>query len=158
MTSGEKQAFTLRISQANPTEMVVVLYDMLLCYLKDGQAALEQKNDMELQAAVRRARGCIGELLNSLNLKYEQAQVLHRLYGFCIRKLASAEAGRRALPLEEIEQIIVPLRNAYAQIAAQNSAGPVMNNSQTVYVGLTYGRNSLTENMTDQGANRGMFA
>ena len=33
-----------------------------------------------------------------------------------------------------------------------------MNNSQTVYAGLTYGKNVLTENMADQGANRGMFA
>ena len=39
----------------------------------------------------------------------------------------------------------------------QNSSGPVMNNSQTVYAGLTYGRNQLTENMADQGSNRGML-
>ena len=32
-----------------------------------------------------------------------------------------------------------------------------MNNSQTVYAGLTYGRNQLTENMADQGTNRGML-
>lgn len=157
MTNVEKQDFTLRISQANPTQMVVILYEMLLCYVKDGKTALEQGNDTDLQAAVRRARGCVGELMNSLNLQYEPAPALLGLYGFCIRKLAAAEGGKRVLPLEEIERIVIPLKDAYGQIAGQNSAGPVMGNSQTVYAGLTYGRNSLTENMTDQGANRGMY-
>ena len=157
MTNVEKQDFTLRISQANPTQMVVILYEMLLCYVKDGKTALEQGNDTDLQAAVRRARGCVGELMNSLNLQYEPAPALLGLYGFCIRKLAAAERGKRVLPLEEIERIVIPLKDAYGQIAGQNSAGPVMGNSQTVYAGLTYGRNSLTENMTDQGANRGMY-
>lgn len=157
MTNVEKQDFTLRISQANPTQMVVILYEMLLCYVKDGKTALEQGNDTDLQAAVRRARGCVGELMNSLNLQYEPAPALLGLYGFCIRKLAAAESGKRVLPLEEIERIVIPLKDAYGQIAGQNSAGPVMGNSQTVYAGLTYGRNSLTENMTDQGANRGMY-
>lgn len=157
MTNVEKQDFTLRISQANPTQMVVILYEMLLCYVKDGKTALEQGNDTDLQAAVRRARGCVGELMNSLNLQYEPAPALLGLYGFCIRKLAAAESGKKVLPLEEIERIVIPLKDAYGQIAGQNSAGPVMGNSQAVYAGLTYGRNSLAENMTDQGANRGLY-
>lgn len=157
MTNVEKQDFTLRISQANPTQMVVILYEMLLCYVRDGKTALEQENDTDLQAAVHRAKGCVSELMNSLNLQYEPAPALLGLYGFCLRKLAAAESGKKLLPLEEIEHVILPLKNAYGQIADQNSAGPVMGNSQTVYAGLTYGRNSLTENMADQGANRGMY-
>lgn len=158
MTSGEKQDFTLRISQANSTQMVVILYEMLLCYVRDGQAALEQDNEAEFRAAIHRARGCVSELMNSLNLQYEPAPALLGLYGFCVRRLAAAEGGKRVLPLKEVEHIIIPLRDAYEQIAGQNSAGAVMGNSQTVYAGLTYGRNSLTENMADQGANRGMYA
>ena len=158
MTSVEKQEFTLRISQANPTQMVVILYEMLLCYVKDGRTALEQENEAEFRAAIRRARGCISELMNSLNLQYEPAPALLSLYGFCFRRLAAAESGKRALPLEEVEHIIAPIKDAYEQIAGQNSAGAVMGNSQAVYAGLTYGRNSLTENMADQGANRGMYA
>lgn len=157
MTSAQKQEFTLRISQANSTQMVVILYEMLLCYVRDGQTALEQENEAELHAAIRRARGCVGELMNSLNMQYEPAPALLGLYGFCMRRLAAAESGKRVLPLEEITNIITPLRDAYEQIAGQNSAGAVMGNSQTVYAGLTYGRNSLTEDMADQGANRGMF-
>ena len=61
-------------------------------------------------------------------------------------------------PLAEIEKVIRPLLGAYREVSARNPAGPVMENSQSVYVGLTYGRHTLTENMADQSPNRGMFA
>ena len=51
--------------------------------------------------------------------------------------------------MEEIRKVIAPLCDAYRQIQDQDTSGPVMNNSQTVYAGLTYGRNQLTENMAD---------
>ncbi len=136
----------------------MILYEMLLCYVQDGREALAEKKEWEFREAIRKARGCLGELMNSLNLQYEPAPALLSLCGFCVRRLADSERKVSPEPLGEIEQIVKQLRDAYSQIAEQNSAGPVMNNSQTVYAGLTYGRNTLTENMADQGANRGMYA
>ncbi len=161
MKKEEKQQFTLRITQANPTELVVILYEMLLCYLEDAgeELRLEERGETgHFREAVRNARGCLNELLNSLDCKYEPAPTLYRLYMFCIRRLARAGQCRDAAVLDEIRRVIEPLHDAYRKIADQNSAGPVMNNSQTVYAGLTYGRNTLTENLTDQGLNRGILA
>lgn len=158
MTKEVKQQFTLRITQANPTEMVVILYEMLLCYLEEGRSALEKADVAAFREAVRKARGCLNELIQSLNVKYEPAPALQQLYLFCIRALALGEAKQSEGPLSEIERVIRPLHDAYDKIADQNKSGPVMNNSQTVYAGLTYGRNTLTENMADQGSNRGMLA
>ena len=151
-----KQQFTLRITQANPTEMVVILYEMLLCYLEDAEEVLG-KDEMQFHDEIRKARGCLNELLESLHMEYEPAPALKQLYLFCIRRLALGESRQDAELLGEIKKVIIPLRDAYDGIAGQNKSGPVMNNSQTVYAGLTYGRNTLTENMADQGANRGMF-
>lgn len=158
MKKEDKQQFTLRITRANPTELVVILYEMLLCYLSEAADALEQNEDVLFREAVRKSRGCINELLDSLNVKYQPAPALQQLYLFCLRRLALGEARKDKALLDEIERVIRPLHDAYSQLAKQNTAGPVMNNAQTVYAGLTYGRNTLTENMTDQGANRGMFA
>ena len=74
-----------------------------------------------------------------------------------LRRLAVCEVRRDRTILEEIRKVIAPLCDAYRQIQDQDTSGPVMNNSQTVYAGLTYGRNQLTENMADQGTNRGML-
>lgn len=157
MTKECKQQFTLRITQANATEMVVILYEMLLCYLEEAQAALAEEDKVAFKEAVRKSRGCLNELMQSLNLEYEPAPTLMQLYLFCVRRLAIGEVRRDASALDEIVRVIRPLHDAYEEIAKQNESGPVMNNSQTVYAGLTYGKNTLTENMTDQGTNRGML-
>lgn len=158
MTKECKQQFTLRITQANPTEMIVILYEMLLCYLDEAQSALEAVDVVEFKNAVRKARGCINELMMSLDMRYEPAPHLMQLYLYCTKKLANAEVRREEEGLCHIRKVIEPLRDAYGQIAEQNTSGPVMGNSQAVYAGLTYGHSSLTENMADQGANRGMRA
>lgn len=157
MTSEIKQQFTFRISQANSTEMVVILYEMTLQYLTDAAESAEQGDFAIYQGAVRRARGCIEELLQSLHLEYEPAPVLRQLYLFCLRRLAQAEVRIHPELLQEVSGVIKPLCDAYRQIAAQNTAGPVMQNAQVVYAGLTYGKNTLTENMADQSMNRGML-
>lgn len=157
MTKECKQQFTLRISQANSTEMIVILYEMLLCYVDECEEALKTEDAEGLKEAARKARGCLNELLASLHMEYAPAPELKRLYLFCVRRLAYAEFKKNASVLDEIRRIVKPLHDAYQQIAAQNGQGPVMNNSQAVYAGLTYGRNTLTENMTDQGTNRGML-
>ena len=154
MTKECKQQFTLRITQANSTQLVVILYEMLLQYLSDGEQAAEDRQFLE---AVHSARGCINELLNSLHREYSPAGELSRLYLYCIRRLAQCEVRGDRSGLEEVRKVIEPLCDAYRQIQDQNPSGPVMNNSQTVYAGLTYGRNQLTENMADQGTNRGML-
>lgn len=156
MTTEAKKQFTFRISQANATEMIVILYDMTLQYLQDA-GELAEKDFTGYQEAVRRAGACIQELLRSLHMEYEPAGALRQLYLFCIRRLSQAEVHTHPELLEEVSRVLIPLRDAYGQIAGQNDAGPVMQNAQTVYAGLTYGKNTLTENMADQGANRGML-
>ncbi len=163
MKKEDKQDFTLRITQANPTQLVVILYEMLLCYLEDAEQALGEREGASghpdgFREAVRKARGCLNELTCSLHMEYEPAPTLMQLYLFCIRRLALGEQRRDSKILGEIRRVIEPLRDAYRQLAEKNLAGPVMRNSQTVYAGLTYGRNTLTENMADQGTNRGMLA
>ena len=155
MTKEQKSQFTLRITEANATQLVVILYDMALVYLEEGQAA---ENDEALSEAIRKIRGCVNELLSSLHMEYEVAQQMQRLYLFCIRRLAVAGRKKDKAPLKEVQQVLQPLRDAYAEIASQNTAGAVMQNAQTVYTGLTYGKTaSLSENLTDGKSGRGML-
>lgn len=164
MTNECKQQFTLRISQANSTELVVILYEMILVYLDDGKEAHKAGDKTAFLETIRKMRGCINELLNSLNLKYDPAPQMQQLYLYCIGKLAACEGGCRQggmgddACLDEIRQVIQPLHDAYQEVAKLNESGAVMNNSQAVYAGLTYGKHALAENMADQSANRGVLA
>ena len=155
MTKEQKSQFTLRITEANATELVVILYDMALVYLEEGMQAGDEKT---LTDAIRKTRGCVNELLSSLHVEYEVAQQMQKLYLFCIRRLASATRTKEKAPLLEVQKVLKPLRDAYAEISGQNTSEPVMKNAQTVYTGLTYGKTaSLQESLTDGESGRGMF-
>ena len=158
MTRECKQQFTLRITQANKTELIVILYEIVLGYMEDAEVALEAGNITEFREALRKVRSCFGELIASLNLDYELAARLLSLYLYCNRELIKADARKEKEPLMHIRSVVSKLLEAYRELAGQDTSGPVMQNSQTVYAGLTYVKNSLSENLADQGANRGFRA
>ena len=76
---------------------------------------------------------------------------------FCIRRLAYAQVREDVQALTEIEGVLSKLKDAYAKVAAQNPAAPVMSNAETVYSGFTYGKGALAEDMSNQSTNRGML-
>lgn len=155
MTTELKQEYTLRISQANKTQLITILYEMVLLYIDEAQDALSADNKMEFRSAIRKIRGCMNELTASLNFDYELAQNFLQLYLYVNRELVKASSYYEKESLEHVRLVIGQLHKAYQQIENQDTSGPVMSNTQTVYVGLTYGRNNLTENISDSAANRG---
>lgn len=155
MTSELKQQFTLRISQANKSQMAVILYEMLLAYIDDAKAAHEAKDREGFQQGIKRARGCLKELMQSLHMEYPIAGNLMQLYSYANKELSKAEVKNSKKELVRIEQMMSKLHDAYETASKQDTSSPVMLNAQTVYAGLTYGRNNLTENLADQGSSRG---
>ena len=155
MTKELKQEYTLRITQANKTQLITILYEMVLLYVDEAQEALDAGQKMEYKSAIRKIRGCIDELTASLNLDYELAHNLLQLYLYISRELVKASTHYERENLEHVRLIIGELHKAYRAIEDQDTSGPVMGNTQTVYAGLTYGRNTLTENIADSVTNRG---
>lgn len=158
MTKELKQQYTLRITQANKTELIVILYDMILSYLEEAKDAHENADRAGFRDAIRKIRGCNQELIASLHLEYEPAMNLLSLYLYVNRELVRADVHDNPENLENVRTVIEGLREAYVMVAAQDTSGAVMQNTQTVYAGLTYGKGDLTENMADQGTNRGFLA
>ena len=169
MTDDLKQAFTLRISQANKSQMVVILYEMLLAYVQDAEVAINaihEKNEKKqsigddkiaLKEAIRKARGCNCELMESLDLEYEVAGRLLSLYTYVNRELIMSEIRRSMDNLEHVKRVIGPLLQAYGEVAKSDTDVPIMTNTQSVVAGLTYGPTSVSETVTGQESNRGFL-
>ena len=155
MKKEKKQEFTLRITKANKTQMIVILYDMVLVYLEDAMEAYEQDDFKEYKWNIERAKGCINELINSLHMNYEPAGVLKSLYYFYKRQLSTAAIQNKKDLVIPIIEMIQELRESYEKIAGEDTSAPVMENSQVVYAGLTYGKDSLNVDLSDQGTKRG---
>lgn len=155
MTKELKQEFTLRITQANKTQLITILYEMILLYLVEAKEAFTADDRPEYKNAIHKIRRCMDELITSLHIEYAIAKNLLQLYLYINRELVQASMHYGLENLEHVETIIKRLHTAWKQIEPQDMSDPVMGNTQTVYAGLTYGRNTLTENMSNINENRG---
>ena len=75
--------FTRRISQANRSGLVVVMYDIFFTYLDDARAAYDAADWDAYKEALRRAQRAIDELISALNFSYDMAKNLYSIYVFC---------------------------------------------------------------------------
>lgn len=158
MTKELKQQFTLKIAQANKTQLIVILYEMLLAYLDEAESAHENNDRPGFRDGIRKAEGCLKELMASLHFEYEPALNLLQLYLYANRELVRADIRNSKEELSHVRKIIKKLHEAYEIVSRQDLSDPVMANTQAVYAGLTYGKGSLTENLADQGSSRGFRA
>ena len=163
MTGEKKQEFMLRISEANRSRMVVILYDMFLTYVKEAENSragedftLEDMNTYK--TGIRNAKAVLRELIDSLNMEYDLARRTYQIYRFVERELIMADIRREPAGLEEAEKIMKSLRDAYARATEEDSSEPIMKNTDTIYAGMTYSRGKLTTDSAASGTNRGFLA
>lgn len=157
MTKEMKQEFTLRITNANKSETIVILCDMLLAYTEDAKNAFTgSEGKAAFGEAIRKARACLSELINSLNRNYEIAGHIYELYRYTERQLIAAQVKQSIEPLSEVGKVISRLNESYREVARMDSSPALMGNTETVYAGMTYGRNQITES-SNAPSNRGFF-
>lgn len=155
MDKEQIQKYTLKISQANKSEIIVILYELTDIYITDALLAFEKKEHAAYKKNCSSAGKCVADLLESLDFQYELAYPLMRLYLFVSKEISLAAIKKDPAGLYHARQSMNELKESFIQIAKQDSSEPVMRNSQTVYAGLTYGKTRLNENLSDEGALRG---
>jgi len=157
MSNEKKQEYTFRITQANKTQLIVILYEMALTYMEEAKEAFDKNNRKEFRLAISRTRGCINELMGSLRFEYELAIRIFQLYVFITKELARAEVRMSFEHVENSAKIIRELLLAYHEVSLQDDSLPVMKNAPIVYSGFTYDRNDVLVTLTNN-TNRGYKA
>ena len=157
MTSEKKQEFTRKITAANRAQLITVIYEIILTSLEEAGEALTAGHDEQYEQALRRARKCLDHLLSALDMQYELSLTLQNMYLICKKKLMLAQAGHDEKQLHETAGMITRLHDAWKQIEVLDHSEAGFDNAQTVYAGLTYGRGTLNESISDPAANRGFL-
>ena len=125
--------------------------------MDDARAGYKNKDTELFKAGVRKAGQTIDELINALNMSYDIAKQLLPLYKYCKIQLSKALYENKAERLDEADQIMKRLYDSFVEAARQDTSEPLMENTQQVYAGITYGKNDLVENCISD-AQRGFFA
>ena len=154
MTKEEIQEYTLRITRANRSEIIVIVYELALKYIDTSIEAYNNGDYDLFRDNARYAGKCVGDLLEALDFDYEAAFPLMRLYVFINKQISLAPIKKDIEPLNISKRLLEKLKLSFDEIAKQDTSGPLMSNTQEVYAGLTYGRTSLNENIGGS-SNRG---
>lgn len=155
MTAEQKREFTRKITQANKTELTVILYDIALVYVDEAISFMEEGKMQDAKVQADFAKRCVEEMINNLHFEYDLATVLHRIYLSMKKSLRDGILDGKKEHLTSVRDNLASLRDAYAEIAPQDKSAPVMGHTQTVVAGLTYGKHALNESLAGESSSRG---
>ena len=156
MTDEAKQEFTRRITNANKSELVVILFEMFDVYVKDAIKLYDAGDLAGMTAETGKARNVVRELINTLDRKYEVADNLYNIYRYVDRLLIDAEVRRKSDTLPEAAKHMAALGETFKSVASKDTDKPIMENAEPVYAGMTYGAAGVNE--TGSGTGRGFLA
>ncbi|MDD7350179.1 MAG: flagellar protein FliS [Clostridiales bacterium] len=152
-------AYAARVSQANRSELVVIIFEAFIDSVKEGDARMREGDMPACRLEMERARGFLTELMGSLDFQYEISYYLRRLYVYAYHEICQGMALRDSERFSHANQVMEALLPAFRQVAEQDNSETVMKNVQQIYAGLTYGRGSLHETIgVDIGKERGFEA
>src|SRR5574344_597370 len=141
MTKEQINAYSLRITQANRTQVVVITYEIILNYLDSAQKSID--NDKEdFVFNVKKARQFLNQLSSALDFKYEISIQLMNLYMYANSCLLESEMKKEDIHLSTVQSMITKLKSAFEKVSEEDTSKPLMGYADKVYDGLTYGKNA----------------
>jgi flagellar protein FliS len=118
------------IMTASPGQLVLMLYDGALkaiALAREGFAipVEEPRRIQVINQHLLKAQAILSELQSGLNLDSggEFARVMHGLYDYHNRRLFEANLRKQVEPVIEVERLVRELRDAWAQMLAQQDTG-----------------------------------
>jgi flagellar secretion chaperone FliS len=112
------------VQSSSPLELVVLLYDGLLKHLIATRDAADRRDLIAKRDHLSRTFAILGELQSTLNMAEggEIAASLDALYTYVTGRLSDFNVNGERSALDEVERLITPLRNAWAEIATPRPA------------------------------------
>lgn len=114
----------VQIQSRTPLELVVMLYDGAIRFIRDASEAIDRKDIARRGESISRAMAIISELQNTLNMDAGGAiaKELDRLYTYVRDRMLEASVRQDPRPLEEALKVLTTLREAWGQIATPAAA------------------------------------
>ena len=153
------QSFTARISQAFRSELVVILYEITLAKIEEAEKFFKDNNLREFDRELRGAQKCVSELMSSLDYRYKISYDLQSLYMYTNKHIITAIVKQNPISLQYAKSILQKLLVGFVEVSKADKSGPIMQNTQQLYAGLTYSKGTLNETFIDPAnKSRGFIA
>jgi len=120
MARAAQTYYQTQIQSQSPVELVVMLYDGAIRFMRAAVEAIEKRDLPGKREAMSRAMAIVSELQSSLNLAAggDIAKNLDELYSYVTGRLIEANINSAVEPLHESVKLMATLREGWSQIAA----------------------------------------
>jgi flagellar protein FliS len=114
----------VKVTTASPGQILVMLYDGLLRFLREAQTAMAAKDRGKAGERISRSHAILAYLLNTLDPTHAPALCanLQPLYVFCMQRLLSANLEQDVAKLADVVRVLAPLRDAWSTAVAEVAA------------------------------------
>lgn len=107
------------VQSRSPLELVVMLYDGALRFLKETEEAMRRGDLIAKRDALSKSFAILSELQSTLNVDQggDTAASLDSLYTYMINRLTEANLQKNPAPVQEVITLLSGLRDAWAAVA-----------------------------------------
>ncbi|WP_394121084.1 flagellar export chaperone FliS [Planococcus donghaensis] len=103
---------------ASPQELTLMLYNGSLKFMKLAKRAMADKKFEEKNTNIIKAQNIVQELRVTLNLDIEMSVSLGQMYEYMYNRLLEANMKNDLTALEEVETLMIDMRNTWKQAMA----------------------------------------
>ena len=143
MTKEQINEFSMRISQSNKTQIVVITYEIIINYLDSGMISFDNKNVTDFVFNIKKARQFLNQLSSSLDFTQKISFELMNLYMYANDCLVKSEIKQQNVNLSTVRDMMEKLREAFEIVSKDDKSMSVMQGGEKVFQGLTYGKNAM---------------
>ena len=158
MTKEALQGYTARITQASRSDLIVIIYEIIISSTKEAIEARSKKDMVNFDKELKQAQTLLRELMVALDYSYQLSYDLLSLYIYVNKQFITAIIKKEPDTLDSAISVLEKLLIGFQAVSKEDSSGPMMYNTQQLYAGLTYGKGTLNETYIDpEDRNRGFI-
>jgi flagellar protein FliS len=111
----------VKVTTASPAQVLVMLYDGLLRFLREAQEAMRQNKRGRAGERISRSHAILQELVSALDPEQspQLCERLQSLYLFCMQHLLRANIEQDPAKIADIVRLLMPLRDAWSTAAVE---------------------------------------
>jgi flagellar protein FliS len=108
------------VTTASPGELTLMLYNGCLKFIGLAKEAIENKQIETKNTNIQKAQNIIHEFMVTLNMDVALSNELMPLYDYMNRRLIDANLKNDVSILEEVESMVMEMRDTWKQVIQMN--------------------------------------
>lgn len=152
-----KKDYVAKIANASPLKLVIINFEIILDYLEESIKVIN--NEKEFDFNILKARQFLSELRASIDMQYEISSYLLTLYNYADMKIARFLFSKNIDDLEPALKVLKNIMSGFEEIESkEEDKTAIMENTDSIYAGLTYGKDGKLNEFIDTNYNKGFKA